>query len=76
MRFMSRIMTLSMLLLILLVLNVGCGSSSSSDDKTYTLKYNANGSTGGEIPADATEYNKGDLVIVLGNKGGACKRKL
>jgi len=36
---------------------------------TYSVTYNGNGSTGGTVPTDATAYNSGDSVTVLGNTG-------
>jgi len=36
---------------------------------TYTVTYDGNGSTGGDVPVDGTAYEEGDLVTVLGNPG-------
>jgi Listeria-Bacteroides repeat domain (List_Bact_rpt) len=36
---------------------------------TFTVTYNGNGATGGSVPVDATAYNSGDQVTVLGNTG-------
>jgi uncharacterized repeat protein (TIGR02543 family) len=36
---------------------------------TYTVTYNANGSTGGASPTDSKSYAKGTAVTVLGNTG-------
>lgn len=37
---------------------------------TYTVTYEGNGSTGGDVPVDGNEYSSGDLVTVLGNTEG------
>ncbi len=36
---------------------------------TWTVSYNGNGSTGGDVPADSTSHEEGDSVAVLGNTG-------
>jgi len=36
---------------------------------TYTVAYNANGSTGGSVPTDSNNYLSGATVTVLGNAG-------
>jgi len=36
---------------------------------TYTVSYNANGSTGGNVPVDSNNYLQGATVTVLGNTG-------
>jgi len=38
--------------------------------------YNGNGSTGGSVPTDATAYNNGDQVVVLGNTGSLVNNSL
>ena len=40
---------------------------------TYGVTYNANGSTGGAVPADGSAYAPGSTVIVLANTGGLVK---
>jgi hypothetical protein len=35
----------------------------------YTIKYDANGGTG-DVPIDTTNYNTGDVAIILDNTGG------
>ncbi|MFH0799934.1 MAG: InlB B-repeat-containing protein [Pseudomonadota bacterium] len=40
---------------------------------TYTVTYNDNVSTGGAAPADATNYENGQTVTVLGNTGALVK---
>ncbi len=40
---------------------------------TYTVTYDANGSGGGSVPADAYAYLAGDSVTVLGNTGSLVK---
>jgi uncharacterized repeat protein (TIGR02543 family) len=55
---------------------VGCGSSGKKDPPlppTYTVTYDANGSTGGSVPLDATGYTQGATVTVLGNPGTLVK---
>ena len=37
---------------------------------TYHVLYSGNENTSGSIPVDTTEYQSGDVVIVLGNIGG------
>jgi lysophospholipase L1-like esterase len=39
----------------------------------YSVAYDGNGSTGGSVPVDATKYEKGRTVTVLGNTGGLTK---
>ena len=36
---------------------------------TYSVTYNGNGKTGGDVPTDATAYEEGDVVTVKGNTG-------
>ncbi len=40
---------------------------------TYSVNYNANGSTGGSVPVDGTAYYNGATVTVLGNTGSLVK---
>ncbi len=40
---------------------------------TYTVTYNGNGSTGGSVPPDTTNYQQGQTVTVPGNTGGLVK---
>jgi uncharacterized repeat protein (TIGR02543 family) len=40
---------------------------------TYTVTYNGNGSTGGNPPVDANNYEQGATVTVLGNTGTLVK---
>ncbi len=40
---------------------------------TYTVTYNANGATSGDVPTDDNEYEEGDEVTVLGNTGNLAK---
>ena len=40
---------------------------------TYTVTYDGNGSTGGSVPVDPTNYEEGQLVTVLGNTGSLVK---
>lgn len=47
--------------------------SSSSPAPTYTLTYDANGSTGGSAPIDASAYAQNASVTVAGNTGSLTK---
>ena len=40
---------------------------------TYTVTYIGNGSDGGSVPVDATAYQQGAMVTVLGNTGSLVK---
>ena len=40
---------------------------------TYTVTYNGNGSTGGIVPVDSTNYQQLQTVTVLGNTGNLAK---
>ncbi|HNY49331.1 MAG TPA: InlB B-repeat-containing protein [Smithella sp.] len=54
----------------------GDGGSDHDDappDSTYTVTYNGNGSTGGSVPVDSTNYSSGQTVTVLGNTGTLAK---
>ena len=44
-----------------------------SSNPTYTVTYNAPGSTGGNVPVDSGNYQSGQQVTVLGNTGGLVK---
>jgi hypothetical protein len=44
-----------------------------TQDPTYAVTYNANGSTGGGVPTDSTNYLQGATVTVLGNTGNLVK---
>jgi len=56
-----------------------CNIDGTGDDKggnpnpTYNLTYNGNGSTGGSVPVDSTDYEEGQLITVLGNTGSLVK---
>ena len=51
----------------------GGGASSGGTNPTptavYTVTYDGNGSTGGSVPIDTTNYEQGQTVTVLGNTG-------
>ncbi len=47
----------------------GGGGTPSPTNATYKVIYNGNGSTGGTVPVDATNYQQGQTVTVLGNTG-------
>jgi uncharacterized delta-60 repeat protein/uncharacterized repeat protein (TIGR02543 family) len=40
-----------------------------SENLGYTVTYDGNGATGGEVPIDNTSYASGQMVSVAGNKG-------
>jgi len=40
---------------------------------TYTVTYNGNGNTGGNVPVDSATYQQGQTVTVLGNTGSLVK---
>jgi uncharacterized repeat protein (TIGR02543 family) len=40
---------------------------------TYTVIYNGNGNTGGNIPTDTVNYEQGQAITVLGNTGNLVK---
>lgn len=40
---------------------------------TYSVTYDNNGATSGDVPEDNNEYNENDKVTVLGNTGGLAK---
>ena len=44
-----------------------------SKTTTYSVTYNANDATSGDVPTDNNEYEDGDEVTVLGNTGGLAK---
>ena len=44
-----------------------------SSNPTYTVTYNAPGSTGGNVPVDSGNYQSGQQVTVLGNTGSLVK---
>ncbi|MBQ2187998.1 MAG: InlB B-repeat-containing protein [Bacteroidales bacterium] len=45
----------------------------NSGGSTYSVTYNANGATSGSVPTDATAYNDGGEVTVIGNTGSLAK---
>lgn len=51
----------------------GGGSSPTPPPATYTVTYNGNGSTGGSVPVDASTYQQGQVVTLLGNTGSLVK---
>lgn len=59
---------------ILLVILSGCDLFQDDEEPaTYTVTYNGNGSTGGNVPTDGDEYEQGDTVTVSGNTGNLAK---
>lgn len=54
---------------------MGCGGGGGGSAtptpvvSTYTVTYQANGSTSGTVPVDSQSYNQGATVAVLGNTG-------
>ncbi len=47
----------------------GGGSAAAAGTKTYTVAYDGNGNTGGNVPVDSTKYKQGATVTVLDNTG-------
>jgi uncharacterized repeat protein (TIGR02543 family) len=47
----------------------GGGGGGAGAVLTFTVTYNDNGSTGGNVPIDSTKYEQGQTVTVLGNTG-------
>ena len=45
----------------------------SGGGSTYSVTYNANDATSGDVPVDDNEYDSGDEVTVLGNTGNLAK---
>ncbi len=62
-----------------LLLTAGCGGGGGGGgvvlppNPTYTVTYNGNGNTSGSVPTDATNYEQGQTVTVLGNTGTLVK---
>lgn len=59
---------------------VKCGSSTGTTatitveySTGYTVTYDANGATSGDVPTDNTKYKENDKVTVLGNTGSLAK---
>ena len=56
-----------------------CNIDGTSDDKsgdpnpTYNVTYNGNGSTGGSVPVDSTDYEEGQPVTVPAHTGSLVK---
>ncbi|MBO6024293.1 MAG: chitobiase/beta-hexosaminidase C-terminal domain-containing protein [Bacteroidales bacterium] len=48
-------------------------TSGGGGSDTYTVTYNANDATSGDVPEDTNEYGSGDEVTVLGNTGNLAK---
>lgn len=55
------------------LVSVAITYSSGGGSSTYSVTYNANGATSGEVPSDDNEYEEGDEVTVLGNTGSLAK---
>lgn len=49
------------------------GSSSENNPSTSRVIYDGNGSTGGSVPVDSTEYEENETVTVLGNNENLVK---
>ncbi len=72
MKLSTKIILPIILISALLILLNGCFLAPSEEQPAltlYTVTYNGNENTGGEVPVDATLYKEGDLVTVLGNTG-------
>ena len=52
---------------------VSCAVTCSSAPATYSVTYNANGATSGDVPTDGTNYSSGATVTVKGNTGSLAK---
>ncbi len=61
----------------LLLVSPGCGGGGggggSSPATQYTVTYDGNGSTGGSVPVDSTNYDNGQTVTIFGNTGTLIK---
>lgn len=57
------------ILVFLLSCFVSCNGDLYSKFFLSRILYNANGATGGSVPDDNNEYNKGESAVVLGNAG-------
>jgi uncharacterized repeat protein (TIGR02543 family) len=53
--------------------DLGTILQSESVNPTYTITYNGNGSTGGNVPTDSNSYAENATVTVLGNTGSLVK---
>ena len=51
----------------------GGGGGGGGTPPTYTVTYDGNGNTGGDVPVDGTKYPQGGTVTVLGNTGSLVK---
>ncbi|MBQ7472181.1 MAG: InlB B-repeat-containing protein [Prevotella sp.] len=49
------------------------GVNSEAASSTYTVTYDSNGATSGDVPEDDNEYDKDATVTVLGNTGSLAK---
>jgi uncharacterized repeat protein (TIGR02543 family) len=58
-----------------LATSIGCAKGSGGDDgsDSYTIRYDANGATGGSVPVDSASYEEGQKVTVLSNVGNLVK---
>ena len=61
-----------MLILVLSLTLVSCGSITSSPN-SYSVTYDGNGNTGGNVPIDSNKYVNGQTVTVLGNTDNLVK---
>ena len=48
-------------------------TGTTSAGSTFTVTYNANGATSGDVPTDVNKYNAGSTVTVLDNTGSLVK---
>ena len=67
------ILLVAMLVLVLSACGGGGGGGGSSPAAKHTVIYDGNGSTGGSVPVDSTNYENGQTVTVLGNTGTLVK---
>jgi hypothetical protein len=75
-------LSLMAFVLALLAATTGCGGGGGGGDAsgeavnaTYTVTYDGNGSDGGSVPSDATQYESGQSVTVSENSGNLTRDK-
>jgi len=67
---MTRKVLFSALFSIIAIICIGCPVTPSL---TYTIIYDGNGNTSGEVPLDYGNYSEGESATVLGNSGELLK---
>ncbi len=66
---MKKYLRFALMCVILAAVVLGCPSPGGGSSTTYTVTYNANGATSGNVPTDSNTYKQGATVTVLGNTG-------